>query len=576
MHDPLTGKRSVFVARPVTGPQADVLGVLVGRADLHRLNLIMEARIDLRGTGETYVIDSRRRPLTYLAYPLDGDSVSSELAHVSTTARGSGRGEYDSYSNSPVIGVYRWIPVLEVALLAEQEQSEVAEGALGSVTLNAILLIVSALVAVGASVLAARGISRPLLALAQTATQIAAGDLTLEADVTRQDEIGALGQAFNSMTSQLRDLIGGLEARIEGATRNLEAAAEVSRATTSVLDPEALQRQVVDLIREQFGLYYVGLFLLDEADEYAVLRAGTGEFGRVMLERGHRLAVGGESMIGQSVERNELVVLQGSGDKVLRFDNPLLPDTRSELALPMRARGRVIGAMTVQSDQEAAFDEQYIATLQTVADQVGVAIDNARNFAEVEAALERAQLVQRRYLGQAWGEYMRRQPVGGYEYASGQGRADPSMRALPVGGELLPQVARTLQGTDSGAQGTERPDADGGMLVVPVVQGNQVIATLGFERAQGRGWGAQDVALAQAVAEQLGLAAETQRLLEATQSRAAREQLTLHIAEQVRDAVDVEEILSVASRSLGRELNAEVVVRLGTKDRLLRDGRGET
>jgi len=323
----------------------------------------------------------------------------------------------------------------------------------------------------------------------------------------------------------------------------------------------------VDLIQERFGLYYVGLFLIDESGEYAVLRAGTGEFGRVMLEQGHRLAVGGESMIGQSIERSELVVLQGSGDEVVRFENPLLPNTRSELALPMRARGRVIGAMTVQSDENAAFDEQYIATLQTVADQVGVAIDNARNFAEVEAALARAQLVQERYLGQAWGEYMRRQPVGGYEYASGQGGAEPGMRPLPARSELLPEVARALDGTDAvaregGAQG-------GGVLVVPVVQGNQVIATLGFQKGE-REWGAQDVALAQAIAEQLGLAAETQRLLEATQSRAAREQLTLRIAEQVRDAVDVEEILRVASRSLGRELNAsEVVVRLGTEGRLL-------
>jgi GAF domain-containing protein/HAMP domain-containing protein len=546
----------------VTGLQGDVLGVLVGRADLYRLNLIMGARIDLRGTGETYVIDSRRRPLTYLARPLDGDSVDSELAHVATTDRGTGRGEYEGYGGVPVIGVYRWLPDLGVALLAEQDQRDVTQGGRASVLLNVGLLLASAFVAIGVSVVAARGISRPLNVLSQTATQIAAGELTLRAQVVREDEIGVLAQAFNSMTAQLRDLIDSLEARVAGATRNLEAATEVSRATTSVLDPEALQRQVVDLIRERFDLYYVWLFLLDETGEHAVLRAGTGEFGQVMIEQGHRLAVDGASMIGQSIERNEMVVLQGSGDNVVRFVNPLLPDTRSELALPMRARGRVIGAMTVQSDQEAAFDEQYIATLQTVADQVGVAIDNARNFAEVEAALARAQLVQQRYLGQAWSEYMRRQPVGGYEYASDLRGAELKMQ--PLGNELLPEAAQAL-GERHSAE--ERDD----LIVVPVMQGNQVIATLGFQRGD-REWSPQDVTLAQAIAEQLGLAVETQRLLEATQSRAAREQLTLRIAEQVRDAVDVEEILRVASRSLGRELNAsEVVVRLGTEGKLLQE-----
>jgi GAF domain-containing protein len=282
-----------------------------------------------------------------------------------------------------------------------------------------------------------------------------------------------------------------------------------------------------------------------------------------MLAQGHQLAVGGESMVGQCVVQNERVVLQSTGDEVARFDNPLLPDTRSELALPMRARGRVIGAMTVQSDREAVFDEGYVSVLQTVADQVAVAIDNARNFAEVEAALARAETVQRRYVGQAWSEYVRRRSIPGYEYGPGRGDADQAMQ--PLTDELLPEVEQALSG--------QRASDDDDLLVVPVVQGNRVVATLGFQKGE-REWGAQDVALVQTVAEQLGLAAETQRLLEATQSRAAREQLTLRIAEQVRGAVDIEDILRVASQSLGRELNAsEVVVRLGTENTLLREER---
>jgi GAF domain-containing protein/HAMP domain-containing protein len=560
-YDPLTDKLSIFVAKPVTTVEGEVLGVQVGRADLFRLNYIMGAGTRLGGTEETYLIDLDRRPLTYLKHALDGERMGSELALAATTERDKGRGEHDSYSNIPVIGVYQWIPDLEVALLAEQEQSEVAEGAQQSVMLNAGVVAVSVLIAVGASVLAAQGISGPLAELSRTATQIAAGDLSLTADTDRRDEIGTLARSFNSMTGQLRGLVGRLEQSVAEATRDLETAAEVSRATTLVLDPDALQHQVVDMIQERFDLYYVGLFLLDEARQYAVLRAGTGEFGRAMLAREHRLEVGGDSMIGRCVAENEVVALQSIGEAVARFDNPLLPDTRSELALPMRARGRVIGAMTVQSDQESAFDEQYISTLQTVADQVAAAIDNARNFADVQAALAQAQEVQRRYLGQAWSEYVRRRPVSGYEYEP-RGSTERPMR--PLGRELLPEIRRAL---------SERQDGQDDLLVVPVVQGDRVVATLGFHKGE-REWGAQDIALVEAVAEQLGLAAETQRLLEVTQSRAAREQLTLRIAEQVRGALDIEDILRVASQSLGRELDAsEVVVRLGTENTLLGEDR---
>jgi putative methionine-R-sulfoxide reductase with GAF domain len=161
-------------------------------------------------------------------------------------------------------------------------------------------------------------------------------------------------------------------------TLQLQTAIQVSRATTSMLDPDELLRQVVNLARERFNLYYVGLFLLDEQRRFAVLRAGTGEVGQKMLAQGHRLEVGGDSMIGQCTARGEARIALDVGEEAVRFDNPLLPRTRSEMALPLRSRGQVIGAMTVQSVEEAAFDEAAIAVMQTMADQVANAIENAR------------------------------------------------------------------------------------------------------------------------------------------------------------------------------------------------------
>ena len=176
--------------------------------------------------------------------------------------------------------------------------------------------------------------------------------------------------------------------------RQLQTAAEVSRAASSILDVNELIQEIVNLVQERFDLYYAGLFLVDKEGEWtqepgrwAVLRAGTGVAGLQMKARGHKLEIGGTSMIGQCVAHGQarvsLDVLQETG----RFQNPLLPDTRSELALPLIARGEVIGAMTIQSEFTNAFSQEDIAVLQTMADQVAIAIQNARLFDQAQTSL---------------------------------------------------------------------------------------------------------------------------------------------------------------------------------------------
>ncbi len=158
----------------------------------------------------------------------------------------------------------------------------------------------------------------------------------------------------------------------------LQTAAEVSRAASSILETEELLRQSVALIRERFGLYYVGIFLLDESGRQAVLRAGTGEAGRQMMATGHKLEVGGTSMIGWCIANRQARIALDVGQDAVRFENPFLPKTRSEMALPLISRGQPIGAMTIQSTQEAAFSQEDITVLQTMADQLANAIANAR------------------------------------------------------------------------------------------------------------------------------------------------------------------------------------------------------
>lgn len=179
----------------------------------------------------------------------------------------------------------------------------------------------------------------------------------------------------------------------------LQTAAAVSSAASSILDPDTLLPQMVELIRDRFDLYYAGVFLVSEDGRYAVLRAGTGEAGRKMLEAGHRLEVGGQSMIGWCVANGQARIALDVGQEAIRFDNPFLPETRSELALPLISRGRVIGAMTIQSIRPAAFDQDDVTVLQTMADQLANAIENARLFQERERRITELAIVNE--IGQA-------------------------------------------------------------------------------------------------------------------------------------------------------------------------------
>ncbi len=229
-----------------------------------------------------------------------------------------------------------------------------------------------------------------------------------EEDRMMMERIG--GHAASILQALIR--IGDVELR----TVRLQTAADVARATTSILDLEPLLNYVVELVRRRFDLYYVGVFLVDETGEWAILRAGTGEAGKKMLANRHRLRVGGRSMIGACVATGEPRIALDVGEEAVRFDNPFLPETRSEMALPLVARGEVIGAMTIQSTEQAAFSEDDIGILQTVADQLANAIENARLFAQVQSSLDEMVAFQRQMTVDSWSQVVTRQEIIGYSY----------------------------------------------------------------------------------------------------------------------------------------------------------------
>lgn len=415
-----------------------------------------------------------------------------------------------------------------------------------------ILVLVS-----GLSFLLARSIAGPINRLAGAAQEIAAGNLELQVDEARGDEAGLLAHSFNQMTARLRELVASLESQVAERTRDLTqrsaylaGSAEVGRAVTQILDVEALLDQVVELIRESFGLYYVGLFLADEEREWAVLRAGTGEAGQKMLSRQHRIRIG-EGMIGWSVAHAQPRIALDVGEDAVRMASSELPNTRSEAALPLRSRGRVLGALSVQSDQPAAFDESAISVLQTMADQVAVALDNARLFSSAQQALEAERRAYGDLTQQAWLATLRSRAERGYRCDSEGVRP---LTAPPV----LPQ----------GLLVTESYQEDSTTVVLPLRIREQAVGLVRLHKPQdSEGWSDEELVLISSVVEQMSVALESARLYQDTQNRAQQERLVGEVTSRIRETLDIERMLRIAADELRARLGLErLVVRLGVPE----------
>jgi PAS domain S-box-containing protein len=197
-----------------------------------------------------------------------------------------------------------------------------------------------------------------------------------------RDDSGQITHALFTMKNLSEEM--QLLQQLQRRNMQLVASSEVSVAATQILDSQELLTRCVDLIRTHFGFYYAAIFLIDEANEWAVLRAATGEAGQKLLEQEHKLGVGSQSMVGWVTANSTARIALDVGEEAIRFDNPLLPKTRSEMALPLRVRGEVIGALDSQSTVVNAFTTEDIQTIQMMADQVAIAIDNARLFSQLQ------------------------------------------------------------------------------------------------------------------------------------------------------------------------------------------------
>ncbi len=380
------------------------------------------------------------------------------------------------------------------------------------------------------SSLVSQSISSPLHEIIKTFNRIEEGDLKQRARVTEADEVGELAVYFNRMVSQLDNLQSGLETQIANRTEQLRATFEVGRVISSILDPDELIEKVANLISERLGYYYAAIFIVSPDGAWAELRSATGEAGQALLASKHRLVVGGNSMVGSAISLREARIAHDTGLEAVRFNNPLLPDTRSEIALPLIAGGRVLGALDAQSVSENAFDQANTETLQGVASQVAVALENARLYQETQLALREIRASQRTQLSQGWGEVL--DSEGSLEFS--------------IGGEQV----------------TEGEDAS---FTVPLTLRDQTIGEISIGGDEN--WTADDEHWVEAIARQTAFAIENARLLEESQRTALQERLVAEINAKIWSSTTIDGILQVAITELGRTLSAsEAVIKLDSDE----------
>jgi GAF domain-containing protein len=401
-----------------------------------------------------------------------------------------------------------------------------------------------------------------LTALLLVVLTLAAGQ-ALSSTFSALDEIIRRQRELRDQLEEERNLLDSRvterTATLQKQASELEAAGEIARQISGEVSIDELLSHTTELIQTHFGYYHAGIFLMDAKNEYAVLRAASSAGGQLMLQRGHRLRRGAEGIVGFVVERGLPRIALDVGQDAVHFKNPLLPDTRSEMAVPIRAGEQVIGALDVQSTQEAAFTHEDVNVLQTIADQLAVAWVNASRVQKLQDQLNELEQANRQTTAKAWQSHLGVRGQLAYQYRGG---------ALLNSADSSVEIQHTLQSGKPVVQtytetGSETPVTS---VALPIQVRGQLLGVLNI-RLNSPGISPEMYGLLEATSERLAAALETARLLEEVQVRAQREHLVGELSSKVRSATDVESILKTTAIELGRTLGlSDVLVQLRPAD----------
>ena len=512
----------------------------------------------------TYLVTAGDAPVVFslpeTRAAAEQSAASAAAARALTGSSGVIEYRIGAERQTPVIGYYAPIfdPTLAGSVLLGLV-TEVNAGALMNQTIGYFSGARAFVLAVGPAALLAllallfyQLFAPPIEQVRQAIQAMTRGDFKAPVTVAdRGDEIGGLATAFLDLRAQVRGLLDDLEARLAARARDISATQAVSRFAATQRDLQTLMDEVVNLIVINFpDIYHAQIFLVDADRQYALLRASTGEAGQMLLRRGHRLAVGSVSVIGQVTQLGQVVVARDTAASPVHRRNEYLPDTRAELAIPLQIGDRVIGALDVQSKQAGAFRPDEIAILQTLADQIAAALENARLYQELTRRMADIERINRDATRTAWQDYIYSQRMRSLASTAGvltgSDLSDLRRRAIAEARVVVGQV--TSYGTVP--------------VAVPIQISGQPLGAVEWE-LPAELVNENQLLLAQELASRLAVSLDNARLFEESQRAAERERIVNAIAGKLTSQTEIAFILQTAAREVGQALRApRVQIRL--------------
>jgi len=354
-------------------------------------------------------------------------------------------------------------------------------------------------------------------------------------------ELSELTKNLEQRVAERTGELGFANAKNERRAAQFEAIAQVSRTISSTQDLNTLLPQITSVISRLFGFYHVGIFLIDSKGEYAVLSAANSEGGQRMLARNHRLKVGEVGIVGYVTSTGNPRVALDTGADMVFFNNPDLPHTRSEIALPFKVGGQVIGALDVQSKEPNAFAEEDVSILSILSEQVGIAIQNSRQYEETRRALGESEMLSRQFVQQGWQQYTKSRNLAGIRHTGA--------RATLI-------YSKNGESKDEGRSTRDQIQVESqeASLVLPVKLRDEIIGTVNVRAPGNREWDQDELDIVTAIIERAAISLENARLLAESQKRAAKERTIGEISAKISAQSDIDQLLKTAALELGRTL----------------------
>lgn len=598
---PATNEPAAFLAAPVMKD-----GNLIGAVALQINNTALYTTVnDFTGlglTGEVVVGSKLENRILYLT-PLRNDPyaafrrsvvIGSDTGlPVQESIKGlAGSGVAPDYRGKEVISSWRYLPGLRWGMVVkiDTEEAFASIAALRNAALG--LGIASLFVVFLIAVFVSRTISRPIVNLTDVAKRISGGDVNMQAKVETTDEIGTLAGTFNTMTAQLREFIATLETRVADRTKALATAGEVSRRISNITNQQQLAVEVVTQLQTAFNYYHAHIYLMDNAGENLLLAGGTGDAGKILLERGHSIPKG-RGLVGRAADTKQVVLVADTSKAEGWLPNPLLTETKSEIAVPIIAGDQVYGVIDVQNNAADSLTQQDADMISSIANQVGIAL---QNIASAESVVKRAReleavaaistiassetivekmleqvvhLTQRRFGLYHAHVFLYRPDMDDMQIiACGYREGDVhegthGTTAIPLTQQqsLVARAARSRQPvivndvrSDPGWLPNPLLPDTAAELAVPMIVGDQLIGVLDVQAEQINAFTDADANIQTTLASQIAVAVQNARSLEAAQAQAERESALNLIGQRIQGTTTVDAALQIAVRELGHAL----------------------